>query len=311
VDTEIRILFLGAGKRVSLIERFKLSAKELGIDLIVFSAENSKKIPLAAVANILIAPHFLDDSFGSWLIDVVKKNAINLVIPNMDSATVALSNIARDIRKLGALPLVSSYQTCVSMKDKAKANEWFTAHGIQVPGNDSWPKIMKPKTGFGGKNQIIVKDANQKQSALSVIDQDQYFQQNFIQGKEYSVDAYVSQSGEFIAAMPRWRIKVTDGEVDESLSVRHPEIEELTAKLFSIKMAGWRGPLTAQFIDDGNQPWLIEVNPRFGGGVTHSMHCGLDFDKWIFYELLSQPLPVDPVWEVGSLMTRCRRDIFL
>jgi carbamoyl-phosphate synthase large subunit len=110
--------------------------------------------------------------------------------------------------------------------------------------------------------------------------------------------------------MPRLRIRVLDGEVDESLSIQKPEIEKLSKEIIEC-VKGWEGPLTLQFIESDTGPILIEINPRFGGGVTHSIYCGLHMPQWILKEWLGRNIPDCPAWKAGSLMTRCRRDIFL
>ena len=306
----IKILFLGAGKRLSLLEQFIAASKLEGVDVQLYAAEISTQVPIAEVAKIFESPKFTDPKFTAWLIEVVEREKINIVIPNMDAATVSLSSLKEKLQSMGVWPVVSSHGICVDMQDKVLANIWFTNHQIPVPGSTAWPKILKPRMGFGGKSQFIVNNTNERSELLKGIEISDFIEQDFISGPEYSVDAYFSRQGEFIAAMPRLRMRVLDGEVDESLSVEMPEIERLS-RMVIVGTNGWEGPLTLQFIATNQGPLLIEINPRFGGGVTHAIHCGLRMPQWILREWLGRALPKEPTWVSGSLMTRCRRDIFL
>ena len=306
----IKVLFLGAGRRLSLLERFLDAAQLEGVEIELFSAEISKMVPIAGIAKILESPKFSDPIFAEWLFDLVGEEKINIIIPNMDAATVALSSLKEELLAMGVWPVVSSELLCISMEDKVLADNWFRAQGIPVPGCDRFPRILKPRKGFGGKSQEFIADSFERSKVLKKIQIHNFIEQEFLSGQEFSVDAYISRTGKFIAAMPRLRIRVLDGEVDESLSVEKPEIEKLTKYILGCS-SGWEGPITLQFIEDVNGLILIEINPRFGGGVTHSIHCGLNMPQWILREWAGRDLPVQPAWKNQSFMTRCRRDIFL
>ncbi|MBD8873122.1 ATP-grasp domain-containing protein [Rhodanobacter sp. DHB23] len=305
----LRILFLGAGKRLSLLEDFLTAGQAEEIKLSLYCAELEPHAPAGAVAKILQAPRFDSNDFSKWLMAQGRVTNFDVIIPNMDSATVALSAVRKPLIESGAWPVVSSAPLCRQMEDKIEADRWFSAHGFTVPGRSGWPRIFKRRLGFGSRGQVTVSDDSERTQFLASIDDpSSYIEQDVVKGQEYSVDAYVARDGRLVAAMPRLRMEVIDGEVNTSLSTQHPEIAAISQKLFSID--GWQGPLTAQFIDTINGPVLLEVNPRFGGGVTHSIHCGLDMPRWILRERLGLPLPINAPWLAGSLMMRCRRDIF-
>jgi carbamoyl-phosphate synthase large subunit len=308
--TIIKILFLGAGKRLSLLEQFIEASKLEGVNLRLYAAEISNKVPISQVATILESPTFSNPEFTEWLLDFVRSERINIVIPNMDAATVSLSLIKDELQSLGVWAVVSAHDLCLIMEDKIYANAWFIDHHLPVPGLTNWPRIIKPRKGFGGKSQFLVGNEYERAKILKNIDFFEFIEQEYIVGPEYSVDAYVSRTGKFISAMPRLRIRVLDGEVDESLSIQKPEIEKLSKEIIEC-VKGWEGPLTLQFIESDTGPILIEINPRFGGGVTHSIYCGLHMPQWILKEWLGRNIPDCPAWKAGSLMTRCRRDIFL
>jgi carbamoyl-phosphate synthase large subunit len=303
------VLFLGAGKRLSLLEAFQRGAREEGVELTLVSVELGTRVPIAAVAEVVVGPSFSDPAIDGYLADLVAARRPDLIIPNMDSATVALSRVKGRLDSLGAWSVVSSHELCVAMEDKARAESWFRSKGFRVPENSGYPRILKRRKGFSSRGQVVVSSDAERTDFLRGKEALDYFEQRFVEGPEYTVDAYVSRSGRLVGALSRRRLKVLDGEVEESLSERKPQILEMTRSLFS--EPGWEGPLTAQFIEAEDGPVLIEVNPRFGGGVTHAIHCGLDFTRWLIREKLGRSLPERVEWKAGSIMTRCRRDVFL
>jgi carbamoyl-phosphate synthase large subunit len=226
----------------------------------------------------------------------------------MDSATVVLSKQKCVLARMECEAVVSDHELCLAMNDKVVAHTWFTAHKLPVPIGDAYPRIVKYRFGYGSKDQFIAHEPAELHQFLRRRSSAAYLDQPLLTGQEYTVDAYVDRSGRVLAALSRKRIKVSDGEVDVSLTHRHRSILELTRRVLAIP--GWRGPITLQFIDAPQGPVLIEINPRFGGGVTHSIHCGLDMPRWIIREHLERPVAPCDDWPENSVMTRCRRDFF-
>lgn len=305
----LNVMFIGAGKRMSLLERFQDAAAIEGIAVKMYSVEFTRRVPIAALANIVVGPSFKTVESEQFLLDAARRLEIDIIIPNIDPATVLLSKLKNQLADLRIWAVVSNHDLCVSMYDKVKADLWFRNHGFAVPGGDGYPQIVKMRLGSGAKDQLIANSEEEIRAFLIHRNREDYFIQPYITGQEYTVDSYVARSGCTLGSLSRKRLVVIDGEVDVSETSHHKEILRSATRVLSVE--GWEGPITLQFIDGPHGPVLIEINPRFGGGVTHSIHCGLDMPRWILRERLD--LPVGPVldWPDGSFMTRCRKDIFL
>jgi len=304
----IRILFLGAGKRLSLLEYFHAAAQAEDLALEMWSVERTPKVPIADVARILVGPNFEDKEFEGYLLAAIERLHLDLVIPNMDSAAVALSGLKTKISHLGAHAAVSDHQLCMTMYDKSAAAVWFAAHGLPTPEGNGFPKIAKRRFGFGSRGQFVASDEEELAIFLSRRPREDFVLQPFIPGQEYTVDAYADRAGHAVCILPRKRLEVSAGEVEVSETHHHRGIIELTRRV--LEVPGWEGPITLQFIDGPEKVAAVEINPRFGGGVTHSIHNGLDMPRWLICEHLGRPLPPILDWPDGSIMTRCRRDIF-
>jgi carbamoyl-phosphate synthase large subunit len=302
------VLFLGAGKRLSLLERFVAAADAEDVSLRMASVERSRTVPIAGIANVQVGPAFTDPGFGPYLVDLAERLDVDVIVPNMDTATVALATVAADLDAVGRWAVVSSAALCGAMEDKRLAAAWFAGHDIPQPATDRFPAIVKARHGFGSRDQALVGDQAELDAFWKSRDRDQYVVQRFVSGPEYTVDAYVARDGKTLGALSRKRLEVTAGEVTVSQTHREPAVLELMSRILA--EPGWAGPITGQFIVTPTGPVAIELNPRFGGGVTHSIHVGLDMPRWIIRERFGRPVEPFDGWPDGSLMTRAYRDQF-
>lgn len=308
---KVNVLFLGASKRVSLLERFVKASSSLGIELRMFSCESSSDFcPISHLATILEGPSFISQKFVDYLPAVVSENAINLIIPNMDSAAVALSQLKCVLDGDHVTCVVSSYELCAAMYDKAKASRFFLRHGIPTPINTkgTFPKIVKPLCGFGSRGVRIIHSQSELFANPDFLDQSKYIVQDFIRGKETTLDFYVSHTMGLVGYVLRDRIEVSDGEV-MACNTRPPDAVEKAFIDKLVAMTGWLGCITAQYIRNDSGIYLIEINPRFGGGATCSIEAGLDMPYFLLSDFLRRPYSVPK--EIKQLkMVRARRDFF-
>ena len=104
--------------------------------------------------------------------------------------------------------------------------------------------------------------------------------QPFIEGTEYTIDVLADFTGKVVSAVPRKRIEVRAGEVVKSCTVDRPDIAEMAVNI--TENLNVIGPITLQCIDTGQQLYWIEINARFGGGVTLSFAAGVDYPLFIY-----------------------------
>lgn len=313
MNNTLNILFLGASKRTSLLENFEKSALKLGINLKMFSCEkNTEFCAISHLATILSGPKFADDAFQDWLAENILKYNINIVIPNMDSATVALAKFKENHKDLkNCWCVVSSFELCEKMNDKQLSEKFFNEHNIPTFENTDgvFPKILKDKLGFGGKGQFIVNNKSEYDDLLKRIDKDNYVIQDYIKGRETSVDFYVSPFKSLMGYVLRDRLEVSDGEVMNCIT-RYPEVAEKNLIENIAKINGWEGCITLQYIKDENgNIRVVEINPRFGGGATCAIACGLDMPTFVLSEFIGVDFAVDKIKNLR--MARSRRDFFI
>ncbi len=304
---KFNILFLGGGKRVSLAERFINAGKKLNLNINVFSYEVNTQIPFKIIGDIIIGMKWNNKNIYNDLFKVITNKNISIVIANVDLATIVLANLCK---KFPDLKLISSNSNiCNIFLDKLKTHNEFNKSKIKtIPlANNKFPMFIKPKKGSASKNSHKIFDKDYYKYIFNQINETKFIKQKFIKGIEYSVDAYVSKSGRFIGAVPRIRLKISDGEVTISKVVKDLEITELTKKI--LKKFNLIGPINLQFIRKNKQLYILEINPRFGGGVIASIEAGFDIPKIMIMDYL------DIAYKNLSnykelIMTRSFREVF-
>jgi carbamoyl-phosphate synthase large subunit len=310
---ELGILFLGASKRVSLLERFIDAAARIGVRLHLYSCEiDDCFYPISHLARILKGPSFLAPEFTPWLEEVTCRHRINLIIPNMDSATVALGRYAVGRpRTRDCWPVVSDLSLCEAMFDKIRSHAVFAEMGLPVPPNTpgKYPKIAKPQFGYGARG-IKVLTSKADEESLAQFADTSYFVEDFLSDVvETTVDFCVSPRKGLIGYVLRDRLEVSDGEV-MVCETRGPQPNEAHLIERAASFAGWTGCVTLQYLTDRQgRLYVVEINPRFGGGCTCAIEAGLD----IPYYLMAEAMEIDfePPAQLRKLrMTRARRDFF-
>jgi carbamoyl-phosphate synthase large subunit len=312
---ELRILLLGAGNRVSFCERLIAAGKTYKCEVSIFSVEIKNPVPISKYATILEGERWYSPNFCQSIIDICSERDIDIIIPLMDDATVALATHKDRIQQeTGAWSVVSSTELCKTFLDKIESKEWFIANSVQVPlknrSETTFPYIAKHRRGYGSRDQAVLSTDSQLISFFTENNIDDYILQPFITGTEYTIDAYVTQSGELLGAVSRVRLETINGEVSRGLTKKEPELLEEVKRILSVP--GFAGPITLQAInaEDGSGWYFIEINPRFGGGCIQSIEAGANFAEALVAEYLGETPPDCSNWKEGLLMLRANQEIW-
>lgn len=304
------LLFLGAGRRTSLLRRFIRSCEKESVEPRLVCFEKEMDVPVASLAKVVKCTQW-----SAWNIDdiigLARSEDIDVVIPCMDGACYNLSCHATLVEREGRCwPCVSYAGPCVMFGDKREAEYVFNGIGVKTPqfrGRVSFPAIVKPRIGYGGRGQSIAHCESEIRTRTGKYP-DKYIVQPLIAGDEYSVDAYVSKTGRVLGCVPRRRLVVHGGEVIKSMTVKDGQIIAEATQIIRA-CSGFFGPLNLQCIRQKETLYWLEVNCRFGGGVILSIEAGADYTRLLIREALGRP--VHPVrWIDGLLMTRSFTETF-
>jgi carbamoyl-phosphate synthase large subunit len=169
---------------------------------------------------------------------------------------------------------------------------------------------MKPRRGSAAKGNYVIRDADElrmlgKRVPDAIV-------QDFVEGREYTLDVYTGLDGVARCVVPRMRLEVRTGEVSKGLVVKDREIMTVGERV--AKMLGeCRGVITVQcIVTPQGRIRVIEMNARFGGGVPLAIHAGADFPKWILQEHLGRRPRINPAgFRDGVAMLRFDDSVFV
>lgn len=301
--SEIRLLMLGAGKRTSMAEQFKISARKLGYECQIYSYESEYEVPIAEFAEVIIGKKFSHESTEDDIRQIIIQKKIDIVIPFHDAA-VAIASRLVDV----VFSPVSSLDAIEIFSNKKLTGDFLRMNSIPTPQLAVCaPAIAKPI--FGSSSQGLVRLLSDEELATFLEGKEarNYEVQELCSGPELSVDGYVALSGSFIQFAPRIRLETLNGEAIKSRTIQNKDVEiicrELTTK------ASLKGAITIQFIwDEIKQEFLVmEVNLRFGGGVLTTILAGIPWPEILLKDFLGlKQEPYD--YDHDFLMVRSFRE---
>lgn len=113
---------------------------------------------------------------------------------------------------------------------------------------------------------------------------DGQMRKEFLDGQEIGADVYIDLlSGEVVSIFTKKKIKMRAGETDKAVSFKDEKLFQLIEKFVS--EAGYKGQIDIDIFKIGDQYYISEVNPRFGGGYPHAYESGVDHMKLILNNL--------------------------
>lgn len=311
----MKILFTSIGRRVELIQAFKLASEDLDIDLEIHGSDISQSAPaLMFCDKTVITPRIKDNKYIPFLQEYCFKNDIDALIPTIDTDLMLLSQNKKNFGKTKVI--ISAEDKVKLCRDKRYTADYFNSLGLESPYpidewtkyNGGYPAFIKPKDGSSSISAFKVE--NEKELELFAEQVPDYIIQPYISGTEYTVDIFCDFDGNPIFITPRIRLAVRSGEVLKTeIAQDHIIIEEIKRLIADYKPCG---QITVQLIrqDITEKDYYIEINPRFGGGAPLSIKAGADSAKALLELLNGKKLEyVSLAAEDGAVFSRFDQSI--
>ena len=277
----INILFTCVGRRVELMQAFRKAATEEHIPLCIYGADYATDAPALFYCDKQIKVcKIRDNEYLPTLLKICREEEIDLLIPTIDTDLLLLAENKALFEEQGTKVMISSVESVSLCRDKRFTTAFFEKCGVAAPSTvdrvedyrGEFPCFIKPKDGSSSINAYKVETPEElKMYAEQVPD---YIIQDYISGREYTIDILCDFEGNPIYITPRERVEVRGGEVLKTEIIRDETV--LKEAFDIIKEFRPCGPITVQFIRDEkrNKNFYIEINPRFGGGAPLSIKAG-------------------------------------
>ena len=302
-------MMLGGSRRVSMAELLKRAGQRLGYHVKIVAYELDTEVPIALEGKVVKGLRWEDPDILDDIARVVKEFNVNVILPFVNGAmeTAALCKQRfPDVFVPISDPAVTS-----TMYDKIEAAKAFKKAGLPIPRtysilDNEMPVIVKPRKGGSSRGIKIFRDVD---DLMQLPDIDNYLIQQFIEhNREFTVDSYVSQTGEILVTVPRERLEVMGGESTRTVTRKIPQLIEETQKV--VRHFGFTGPVTVQFLYDTDRDryTIHEVIPRLAGGVICSIYAGAPIPDYILQEALGIKVAPCTDWADNVLMARFQKE---
>lgn len=295
----INVLILSAGRRVELVNCFKHAARELGVNGSVLAVDCSQTAPALYFADKgIMLPRIKSGDYVEAIIDICKKEAVSLIVPTIDTELLLLAEQKERIeREAGTRVLVSDIEMIKICRNKVVTQRFMEENGFLMPSMITkeqlsepqklhFPLFMKPVDGSSSIDAFKAHDEKELKTYLQMIDQP--IIQEYLEGEEYTVDAFLDFDSHIISIVPRIRIATRSGEISKGRIVKDREIIEDVKRLLNVLKP--IGHITIQCKKTGRGVAYIEINPRFGGGAPMSIMAGADSCSNLYRLLLGEKL---------------------
>lgn len=304
----MNILFTCAGRRNYLINYFKEELRGLGL---VYAADMQLSAPALADADkAIVVPAVNDEAYIPGLLDICKKNNIHGLISLNDLELPLLSENLHLFEKIGTKVIISSSKVIKICFDKLETVDFCKSIGINTPltfsgldeaiealknGQLTFPVVIKPRWGSASigiefpetleELQLSYKLLNVKikrsilaDASMQDIDRSILIQEK-IKGEEFGLDILNDFSGRTVAVYVKEKLAMRAGETDKAILRNLPELDALGFQLGNA--LGHIGNLDCDFFEKDGEYYLLEMNPRFGGGYPFTQMSGGNYPSAI------------------------------
>ena len=319
---ELRIMFTCVGRRVELIRAFRAAAKEMRIDLEIHGADANRLAPaLSFVDKQHLVPTVASGRYGGAILGLAAKHQIDFVIPLIDTELPTIAASRERLEAAGCKAIIASSKVVETCRDKLATFRALRAAGIDTPMTWPWiammeqkrhqfPYFLKPRAGSAGAGNFVVNSADE----LRVFGQriKDPIVQEFAPGVEHTLDVYCGFDGVPKCVVARKRIEVRTGEVSKAVTSKQPEVLAIGRRVAEM-LGECRGVITVQcMVADDGRIRVIEINPRFGGGVPLAIRAGADFPRWLMEEHLGRKPRISSTgFKADMAMLRFDESVFI
>ena len=313
----MNVLLSAVGRRAYLVKYFQEVVHPLGGRVYATNTMPDATGFLAA-DEARIVPPSASSEYVDVMVGLCKEWNIRLLFSLHDWDAPTLARAKDEFSAVGTILVMGQPEVLATCLDKYKIVEIMEGLGVRCPRTVlsikdaldrlSFPMIVKPRWGQGSLGIFKVNVLDELKAAFLFAErkardftsicpeidqtQPQVIIQEFISTQEFGCDIINDLSGRFRKAFVKRKFAMRSGETDAAESVDCGEIQKSAQRI-----AKWSGHLGCMdsdwFFQDGSDPVLIELNPRFGGGYPFT-HCaganvplacvnwarGIDNDEW-------------------------------
>ena len=304
VETKMNILFTCAGRRAYLLRYFRVELDKFSPGSRIFATDMQLNAPALAFADEKIqVPSVYAEDYLAITVDICKSRGIDLLISLNDLELPLLSNNKAVFEEVGTKVLVSSPEVIETCFDKYRTALFVESVGLRSPrtfvdygevlqaieeGVLRFPVVLKPRWGSGSIGIEFVETMEEleemyslllgkvKRSILGTVSGTKnyiLFQEKIV-GAEFGLDIMNDLEGRFRAVSVKRKLAMRAGETDKAVTEANPQLEGIGKHIG--ENLRHIGNLDCDILEQDGRYYVLELNPRFGGGYPFSHEAGVN-----------------------------------
>lgn len=301
----MNILFTCAGRRTYLLKYFK---EQLGDKGKIIGADMQMTAPALSAADIrVLVPSVYDDNYVDVLHNICEQHHVDLLFSLNDLELPILAANKASFENAGTKVVVSSPEVIDICFDKLRTCEYVQSLGIKVPktysnlqsalnaietGELKYPVVIKPRWGSASigiefvnnhDDLCIMYELIKRKTSKGILgevsqhDKDFILIQEKISGEEYGLDVMNDLEGRNVGVAVKRKLSMRAGETDKAVTVDNAELRHI-GEVIGTNLAHI-GNLDCDILEMNGEYYMLELNPRFGGGFPFSYEAGVNFPK--------------------------------
>ncbi len=297
----MNILLSCAGRRNYLVRFFREALSGRGQ---IIATDASQNAPATAEADrSFLVQRINKPGYFDSLLDICVENHVKLLVSLNDLELPGLARNAERFLAAGVRAVVSPPRVIEVCMDKIRTARFLADAGIGVPrtfasldetrgalasGEIRFPLVVKARWGSGSIGLEFAEDEEELEIAHRFVEKkvrrsiladladspraDCVVVQPRVAGKEYHLDVVNDLEGRHRATLCKEKLAMRAGETDKAITLRSDRLEELGARIG--RTLRHVGNLDVDVLSGPEGDFVIDLNPRFGGGYPFAQVAG-------------------------------------
>ncbi len=301
----MNVLLTSVGRRGYLVEFFRQ------IDGCKVYVANSHKTHVFAMADeSVITPLIYSGDYIDFLLDYCVDNKIDVVISLFDIDLMMLAKNKAKFEEKNIRVIVSDENVINICNDKWNTYNFLKENDFKTPktyldtvevikeiakGNLNYPVIIKPRWGMGSIGVFVAENEDELcvfynkvkrtiEESYLIYESRENFEnavviQEMLKGNEYGMDVINDLDGNYRSTVIRRKIAMRNGETDIAEIVENSGIYDVSVKIGNV--LGHIANLDCDVFLVNGEPYILEMNARFGGGYPFGHIAGVNLPQAI------------------------------
>ena len=297
----MNVMLTCAGRRNYLVRFFQ---EALGSGGKVFAGDADSSAPALKEADKgFLLPEVRNETYIDRVMSICQQHSVDMLLSLNDLELPLLARASRGFEALGVQVIVSSPSVIDICFDKFATEQFVRDCGLMAPrtytslenasralscGELSFPLVVKPRWGSASFGISYVYDeeelsmvfaltkgqierSNLNDSSVGALSECILIQEK-LEGDEYGLDVVNDLKGNYVCTFAKRKIGMRAGETDRAVTLDDPRLIGVGEVLG--RNLGHVGNLDCDVFVNFNGCYVLELNPRFGGGYPFSHIAG-------------------------------------